>query len=257
MTAHPVAALVREVSPRLPDALLTYQAAVPIDVDRARRQHADYVAFLADRGIEVVRLPPADAHPDGVFVEDTAVIVGDLAVVTRPGDPSRRAETRSVAPALAQQGYTLAHIEPPGRLDGGDVLAIGDTLFVGVGSRTDPAGIRSLATAVAGHGRRVAPIRVQGALHLKTAVTALPDGTLLGRPDAVDVAGFAGRRLVTAPEGTGANILVLGDTVAVSASAPRTAELLAARGYEPATVAIDELEKAEAGLTCLSVLLPH
>lgn len=256
MSGHPVAALVRDVSSRLPDALLTHQSPVPIDVDRARRQHAGYVAFLAGRGIEVVHLPPAEAHPDAVFVEDTVVIVDGLAVVTRPGDPSRRAETRSVAAALAQRGYTLAHIEPPGRLDGGDVLPIGDTLFVGEGSRTDAAGIRSLTAAVAERGRRVVPVRVWGALHLKTAVTALPDGMLLGRPDAIDVPSFAGRSLLTAPEDPGANILVVGDAVAVSASAPRTVELLTARGYAPEPVAIDELEKAEAGLTCLSVLLP-
>ncbi len=252
----PAAALVRDVSPRLTDALLTFQARTPIDIDRAREQHAAYVALLRSRGIEVVALPPLPDHPDGVFVEDTVVIVDDLAVLTRPGDPTRRAEPHSAATALEQRGYDVVRVDPPGRLDGGDVLAVGDTLYIGEGARTDAAGVRAVAAAV-GRRRRVVGMPVHGALHLKTAVTALPDGTLIGLPDHLDIPALTPHQVVAAPEATGANVLVLGETVVVSASAPRTAALVADRGFEVVSVEIDELEQAEAGLTCLSVLLPR
>lgn len=257
MTRRPVAALVRDVSPRLGEALLTFQERTSIDVERARAQHAAYVTGLEDLGLQIVHAPLAPDHPDAAFVEDTVVVVDDLAVGTRPGDPSRREEPADVLPVLAARGYRVEHIAPPGRLDGGDVLQIDDQLYVGVGSRTDRTAIMQLAAIVGASGREVVPVAVAGALHLKTAVTALPDGSLLGCPDHLEVAVFGDRQLVPAPEPTGANVLVVGDTVLASASAPRTVAMLETRGLSVQVVAIDELEKAEAGLTCLSVLLPR
>lgn len=263
----PRTALVRAVSPRLAEAELTFLDRVPIDVARAQRQHTDYRRALARLGLEVVALPPAPDHPDGVFVEDTVIVVDDLAVLTRPGAPSRRAEPDSVGPTLLERGLEVVRITAPGHLDGGDVLQVTDTLYVGVGARTDTAGAEQLAAAVARRGRRVVPVPVPGALHLKTAVTALPDGTLVGRPELLGCAELPGvplppatgsvpvRPIVSVPEPAGANVLLVGDTVVVSASAPATAALIAARGFEVVVVEVDELEKAESGVTCMSVLL--
>lgn len=257
MIRRPRAALVRDVSPRLAEALLTFQDRAPIDVERARAQHAAYVTRLEELGLEIVRVPPAPGHPDGVFVEDTAVIVDNLAIGTRPGDPSRRDEPDTVLPVLAARGYSVAHITSRGRLDGGDVLQVDDRLYVGIGSRTDRTAVAQLATIVRPSGRQVVPVAVERALHLKTIVTALPDGSLLACPDHLEVAVSGDRPLVPAVEPTGANALVVGDTVLASASAPRTVAMLRDRGLHVEVVAIDEFEKAEAGLTCLSVLLPR
>lgn len=256
MTTRPTAALVRRPSPRLAEALLTFRDRQAIDVDRARAQHAAYRRLLQAVDLEVVVAPAADDHADGVFVEDAVVVVDDLAVLTRPGAASRRAEPDTVAPTLHDRGLTVTRIEAPGRLDGGDVLAVDDVVYVGIGARTDAAGAAQLATALADRGRRVVEVPVPGALHLKTAVTALPDGTLIGVPDWFDASAFGDRRLVAAPEASGANVLVVGGTVVVAASAPRTASLIATRGIDVEVVDIGEFEKAEAGLTCLSVLLP-
>lgn len=256
MTHAPTAALVREPSPRLAEALLTYRDRTPIDVDRAHAQHAAYRRLLDALGLEVVVAPPSPDHADAVFVEDAVVIVDDLAVLTRPGAASRRAEPETLAPMLHDRGLSVTRIEAPGRLDGGDVLAVDDVAYVGIGSRTDAAGAALLAAAIAPQARRVVEVPVDGALHLKTAVTALPDGALIGVPDWFGAAAFGGREVLAAPEASGANVLVVGATVVVSASAPRTASLIAGRGMDVEVVDIGEFEKAEAGLTCLSVLLP-
>jgi dimethylargininase len=255
--SRPVAALVREVSPRITEAELTFLAPErPIDLARARSQHAAYVDTLRQLGIEIVAVPPAPEHPDGVFVEDTCIVVDDLAVLTRPGAASRQGEVGSVERVLQERGVTTMTIAAPATLDGGDVLQVGDEVFVGRSRRTDAAGVAALASLLAPLGRTVTPIDVAGALHLKTAATALPDGTLVAVPSWLDVAGFGDRPVVEAPEPAGANLLLVGETVLVSTSAPRTAELVTARGFEVVTVDVSELERAEAGLTCLSVLLP-
>lgn len=255
-TSRPRAALVRAVSPRFAEAVRTFRDHEAIDVVEARAQHTAYRAALSNLDVEVVGLPDADDHPDGVFVEDAAVVIDDLAVLTRPGAASRRDEPATLAPTLEGRGMALARIEAPGHLDGGDVLRVDDTLYVGVGVRTDREGVRQLAELAASRGRRVVPVAVPGALHLKTAVTALPDGTLIGMPGWVEVAGFDGQPVHGVPEPAGANVLLVGEHVLVSASAPRTAEMIEQRGFAVSAVDIGELEKAEAGLTCMSVLLP-
>lgn len=249
-------ALVREVSPRLADAELTHLVRVAVDVERAVAQHDAYCHLLDELGLGVVVAPAAPEHPDGVFVEDALVVVDDLGITTRPGASSRRDEVATVAPLLGDLGLRSAAIEAPATLDGGDVLQVGATVYVGRSSRTDDDAIEQLRALVAELGREVVPVDVPGALHLKTAVTALPDGTLLAVPDWVDTAAFGDREVVAVTEPAGADVLLVGEVVVVSASAPATAALVADRGFEVRTVAIDEFEKAEAGVTCLSVLLP-
>ncbi|MGH9118897.1 MAG: dimethylarginine dimethylaminohydrolase family protein [Acidimicrobiales bacterium] len=250
-------AIVRRPGPRLADCELTYLERVPIDVDRARHQHAAYVDLLHRLGAEIVWLAPADEHPDGVFVEDTAVVAPPLAVLTRPGTESRRGEVRTMRPALDRDRRPVVELTPPARLDGGDVLLVGHTLYVGVTARTDDEGRRQLADSVRPHGFQVTPVGVSGVLHLKTALTALPDGTLLTFGGHVDRAALGRATVIDAAEPSGANVLTLGDAVVIAASAPRTAEAVADLGWAVHVVEIDEFEKAEAGVTCLSVLYPR
>jgi dimethylargininase len=252
----PRAALVGEVSPRLGEAELTFLAREPMDLALARRQHATYRQVLADAGLEVVVVPTGADQPDGVFVEDTVVVVEDTAVLTRPGAAVRRPEVARIRPLLADRGLAIVAIEPPGTLDGGDVLQVGTTAYVGRTTRTNAAGVEQLARHLAALGRRVVPVEVDGALHLKTAATSLPDGAIVAEPRWVDVAAFRDREVITVPEPAGANLLLLDAAVVVSARAPVTAELVTTRGFEVVTIDLSELEKAEAGPTCLSVLLP-
>lgn len=252
----PTTAIVRTVSPRLAEAQLTHLDRSPVDVDRARAQHTAYRRTLNDLGLDVVAAPPAPAHPDGVFVEDALVVVDRLGVLTRPGAPSRQGEVSTMATLVGDLGLRTAAIEAPGTLDGGDVLQVGSTVYVGRTTRTDDDGIRQLGELLAPLGREVVPVGVTGALHLKTAATALPDGTILAVRDWLDTAPFADREVVEVPEPAGADVLLVGEVVVLSAAAPRTADLVAGRGWDVQTVDISEFERVEAGPTCLSVLLP-
>ena len=252
-----VTALVRAPSPRLADdAELTFLPRRPVDLALAREQHAAYVEVLHRLGVEVVWLPPLPAFPDGVFVEDTVVIVDRLALLTRPGARSRRAEVDSVRATLHACSWPTVGIRPPATLDGGDVLQVDRTVYVGRSSRSDQGAVEQLEALLAPLGRSVIGVPVDGALHLKTAATALPDGTILAIADAVDVRAFGEHEVVEPPEPAGANVLLVGDTVVVPTSAPRTAELIASRGFVIERLDLSELEKVEAGLTCMSVLLP-
>ena len=252
----PTAALVRPVSSRLAEAELTHLDRTPVDVERAAAQHRAYCDLLASLGLDVLTAPAADDHPDGVFVEDTVVVVGHTAVLTRPGAVSRRGENATVAPLLRAHGLEVDQLTAPSTLDGGDVLQFGDRVHVGRTTRTNQAAIDQLRAVLTPRGRDVVAVDVPGALHLKTAATALPDGTVLAAVDWLDVAPFAGHDLVAVPEPSGANALLVGDTVVLAASAPRTAALVTRRGWEVRTVDISEFERVEAGVTCLSVLLP-
>ncbi len=248
-------ALVRRPSPLLADGIVTHLARTPVDVDLALRQHAAYVAAVAGAGWEIREVAPADDCPDSVFVEDTVVVMGDLAVLARSVEPSRRPELPGTAAAVAAAGLRTASIEEPGTLDGGDVLQVGSTVYVGRGGRTNAEGIRQLRRLAATVGRTVVAIPMSKALHLKSAVTALPDGTFLIFEDLVDAALFPAVRSV--PEEPGAHVVPLGgDNVLIAASAPATVAMVADLGFTPIVVDITEFERLEGCVTCLSVLVP-
>lgn len=256
LATAPVAALVRPPDGDPSRAELTFRTRQHVDPALLRAQHRAYVEVLASLGLEVVWAPPLQDHPDAVFVEDVVVVVGDVAVATRPGTASRGGEVASVLPLLAARGLEVLPLPGDGTLDGGDVLQLGDVLYVGVTARTDDAGRAALAAVVAPLGRRVVPVEVTGALHLKTVVTALPDGAVVAVPGAVDASVF-GREVVEAVEPEGANVVTVGATAVMSSSAPRTARRLRERGIDVVLVDLGELEKLEAGPTCCSVLLPR
>jgi dimethylargininase len=248
-------ALVRRPGPRLAEGIVTHIERTPVDVALAMRQHASYVAALAVHGWSVHEVPPADDCPDSVFIEDTAVVCDNLAVITRPGAASRRPETAAVVETVRALGLTVAAVESPATLDGGDVLQVGPTVYVGHGGRTDAAGIAQLAGHLAPLGRTVVTVPLQAVLHLKSAVTALPDGTVLTFGGLVPVDAFPSTLAV--PEQSGAHVVPLGGRdVLIAASAPATATMLAGLGYAPVVVDISEFERLEGCVTCLSVLLP-
>jgi len=254
-TVHAKRALVRRPSPRLAEGLLTHLEPSAIDTDIATKQWEGYVRTLVDAGWEVVEVEPAPDCPDSVFVEDAVVVYGDLAVIARSGAVERRPEAQGAEQAVAALGYRIAHIEAPGALDGGDVLKHGGTVYVGQSGRTNADGIRQLAEYLAPFGATVIAVPLTKALHLKSAVTALPDGTVIGYEPVVDDPSVFPTFLAV-PEEPGAHVVLLGDgRLLMSSRAPETATLLQARGYEPVLVDIGEFEKLEGCVTCLSVRL--
>lgn len=248
-------ALVRRPSPRLAEGLLTHIDRVPVDLALAERQWEAYVAALQAEGWETVEVPPAPDCADSVFVEDTVVMYGDLAVVTRPGADERKPETAGTEQVLRDLGYRVAHVEAPGTLDGGDVLKHDGTVWVGLGGRTNQAGIDQLAALLAPEGARVVAVPLTRALHLKSAVTALPDGTVVGWDPVVDDPDVWEAYLAV-PEEPGAHVVLLdASTVLMSSAAPRTRELYEQRGLRVVAVDVSEYEKLEGCVTCLSVRL--
>lgn len=249
-------ALVREVSPQISSCELTHLDRTPIDAARAAVQHETYVAALAGVGCSVRWLPAAPELPDSVFVEDTAVVLDELAVITRPGAESRRAEVTAVAVAL-EEFRTVHYIRDPGTLDGGDVLQVGRILYVGQTPRTNPSGTAQLGTIVAAAGYEVRPVPVRGCLHLKSAVTALDVRILLINRDWTDPEAFRGYRLIDVDraEPFGANALALNGTVIHASEFPRTSERIRNAGFPVRTVEASELAKAEGGVTCCSLIL--
>jgi dimethylargininase len=252
-------AFTRQVSPRIVDCALTHLDRRPIDPDLATAQHAAYERALQDAGYDIVRLPYLAEDPDAVFVEDTAILLGGHAVIMRPGAASRADETESTAMGL-EPHFTI-HRLAAGTVDGGDVLLIGDTLYVGQSSRTDAAGTSALEEIVAPLGYRVVPVDLGRCLHLKTAVTCAgldSDGrpTLLVNPDWVDPALFAGTDPLPVADGEpfAANVVHLRDRLVMAAGNPATAAKLRDRGFTVVEVDLSELQKAEAGGTCMSLI---
>jgi dimethylargininase len=246
-------ALVRRPSPRLDQGLVSHIGREPVDAALALRQWEGYVEALRAHGWQTVEVAPADECPDGVFVEDTMVVFRNVALISRPGAESRRPETEAAERAAVELGLSVNHVRAPGTLDGGDVLKVGDTLYVGRGGRTNAAGVRQLRAVFAPLGARVVAVPVSRVLHLKSAVTALPDGTVIGHPPLVDDASVF-PHFLPVPEEAGAHVVLLGgDRLLMSASAPKTADLLAGLGYTPVPVALTEFEKREGCVTCLSV----
>jgi dimethylargininase len=248
-------ALVRRPSPRLAEGLLTHLQRVPVDLELARRQWERYVQALRAEGWEIVEVPAEDDCPDSVFVEDTVVVYGNLAVISRPGAEERKPETAGTEQTLRRLGYRIARIEAPGTLDGGDVLKHDGTVWVGVGGRTNRAGVDQLAHLLSPLGAQVVAVPLTKVLHLKSAVTALPDGTVVGFEPVVDDPGIWPRFLAV-PEEPGAHVVLLdADTVLMSTSAPRTRARYESMGLRVVAVDMTEFEKLEGCVTCLSVRL--
>lgn len=251
-----ILALTRAVSPRIGECELTYLERSAIDVNRATAQHAEYEQRLRESGCVVHRLPAAPELPDAVFVEDAAVVLDELAVLTRPGAASRRAEVPSVAETLRPL-RPLRFIDAPGTLDGGDVLRMGRDLFVGTSGRSNRAGIEQLAELVGVAGYRVHPLPFQGCLHLKSAVTAVSETTLLVDPRCVDPLEFPAFQSIEVhpAEPLAANALWLDGVVLYPAAFPLTRRRLERSGSHVMAVDASELARAEGGLTCCSLLL--
>ncbi|HEU4429068.1 MAG TPA: arginine deiminase family protein [Myxococcota bacterium] len=249
-------AITRPVPASLARCELTHLARMPIDLARARAQHAAYERALEAAGCEIVRLAELPEQPDSVFVADPAVVLNEIAVIARPGAASRRGEVASVAAVLAPH-RELAHIEPPGTLDGGDVLVLERTLYVGLSNRTNAEGARQLAALVAGHGHQVRRLEVEGALHLQTAVTQAAERVLVLNPRWLDASQLPDwdRVEIDAREPFAANVLYVHGVTLCAAAHPRTNEALAARGARVVPVEADELAKAEGGVTCCSLLV--
>jgi dimethylargininase len=240
-------AITRGVPSTIDAALVTFHEREPIDVVRARAQHEQYREVLASLVHKVIVLPADDAYPDCVFVEDTALVFDDLAVITRPGAESRRGETRAIAEALAPY-RPLAFIEAPATIDGGDVLILDDRIYVGQSTRTNEAAIAQLRTLTR---REVIPVDVHGALHLKSAITRVSRDALLVNRAWLDVTPFAAWTLIDAEE---PNALLTGGVVIYPSAFPATAESLRGHGIAVRTVDADELAKVDGGVTCCSLL---
>ena len=248
-------AITRKVSPAIAHCELTHLEREPIDAARAAAQHGEYEACLAGLGCELRGLPAEPDLPDSVFVEDCAVVLDEVAVITRPGAASRRPETASIAAALKPH-RPLVHVREPATLDGGDVLVLDRKLFVGRSSRSDSGGIEQLAGLLAPLGYEVLGLPLRGCLHLKSAVTRVGPDVVLLNPDQVDGAAFGSMRRVEVDpaEPAGANALLVGETVIYPSAFPRTRGRLEALGIRVASVDVSELAKAEGGVTCCSLL---
>jgi dimethylargininase len=249
-------AITRGVGRRLSDCSLTFVGREPIDVEKAISQHTGYVEALRRAGTEVDVLPADDSLPDSVFVEDAAVPFHEAAVLTLPGNPRRRPEVPAIADALRRYRRLIPIVEPA-TLDGGDVLSLGRRFFVGLSSRTNPEGVSQFASAVRPFGYDVAPIEVRGCLHLKTAVTALDEETLLVNRSWIDASALPAVRIVEVPpeEPFGANALAVNGVVHLSARWEHARRVVEEAGFTVTALDVSEFEKAEGGLTCLSLLL--
>ena len=248
-------ALTHAVSPNIVKGERTYRDQQPIDLARARQQHAAYCDTLRSHGLEVITLEANLDLPDAVFTEDPAVVVDELAVMTHMAAESRWGESAAIAAALAPY-RKIVHMAPPACLDGGDVLQVGTRLYVGQSTRTNRAGTRALADFLSPYGYQVIPVPVHDCLHLVTGATALDATTILAATDWIDTSPFEGYRILPVPrdEGPAANILPLDGVILMASGYPQTAELVAREGYNVELIDNSELEKAEGSLTCLSLI---
>jgi dimethylargininase len=249
-------ALTRPISASMADCELTFLERQPIDLVRARDQHAGYERALRDLGCQVIPLPEAPDLADSVFVEDMAIVLDELAVLTMPGVASRRPELESVETGLRRY-RSVVRIAAPGTLEGGDVLRLGHSIYVGVSSRTNTEGVRQLQDLVAPHGYRVESVPVRGCLHLKSAVTELAPDLVLVNPEWVDPGAFGEYRAVAVVPGEphAANALRIGSSVIFPTAFPKTRTMLEQRGIAVLGVDVSEIQKAEGAVTCCSLIL--
>src|SRR5262245_4819373 len=248
-------AITRAVSPAINRCELTFLDRQPIDLARARTQHKAYEDCLRELGVRVISLPAEPDYPDSVFVEDPAVVVDEVAVITNLGVESRRGEAESIARAL---GYfrALMFIGEPGTLEGGDVLRMGRRIFVGLTPRTNESGVRQLSQVLTPCGYSIRTVQLKGCMHLKSGCTALSDTAILANRDWIDTSIFDGYEIIdVAPEEPHAgNVLRVGDTVVMAECFPKTREIVERLGYRVRTLDVSELMKAESGLTCSCLL---
>jgi len=250
-------AVTREVSPAIDRCELTHLSRQPIDLARARAQHTAFEQVLVQLGCTIRRVPPAPDLPDAVFVQDAALVFDEVAIITRPGAQSRRAETTAVAAAL-EYLRPLRFIESPGTLDGGDVVCLDRTVVIGRTARTNAEGAGQLAEVLGPFGYRVRTVIPTGCLHLQTAVTPVADHVVLVNRDWVNPSALGNFEVIDVDpaEPFGANALRVGETIVHSAAFPRTAARLQDRGFTVVRVDMSELAKAEAGVTCCCILVP-
>jgi dimethylargininase len=248
-------AITRQVSPSIVDCELTHLPRVRIDYDLAAQQHRQYENLLTQLGCQLISLGPEPEFPDSVFVEDVAVVLDEIGILTRPGPDSRRGEVGSVAPVIAEY-RELRAIESPGTLEGGDVLAIGRSIFVGLSSRTNTRGVEQLRLFTEALGYSLLPVPVTECLHLKSAVSQVGPETVLLNPQWADASVFEGLRVleVAPTERYAANGLLVGGSLIYPRSFPRTAEVLARQGVKLETLDLSELQKAEGAVTCCSLV---
>lgn len=248
-------AITRAVSRNITRCELTFKQRESLDYEKAVRQHASYCALLTRRGVEVLTLEAQDENPDCCFVADTAVVLGEVAIIASPGAPSRRGEVGAVEEILSTH-REVVHVKPPATLDGGDVLVVGKRIFVGRSKRTNSYGIESLTYIARSLGYNVTPVSVMGSLHLTTACSALDEETMLLNPRWIDATAFARYQVLNVPddEPWSASIMRVGPTVCVEADAPRTLELVSRHCREVQVLDISEFRKAEGSLPCLSIL---
>lgn len=251
----PLIAIVRAVSSCINDCELSFHERQPIDVVRAIAQHKAYQDCLAELGLRIVSVPAEPNLPDAVFVEDPAVVVDEVAILSNMGAPSRRPETVSLATALSRY-RPLKFLAEPETLDGGDVLRIGRSVFVGVSRRTNRDGVAQLRDILGAYDYQTRPIDVQGCLHLKSACSHVGHNTILVNRSWIDVEPLSAFELLDVPEDepAAANALLLNEVVIIPASFPKTCTLLEKRGFCVRTIDVSELQKAEAGVTCTSLI---
>lgn len=249
-------ALTRGVSASIAECLLTHLTRQQIDTETAISQHRAYEECLRQVGLHVISLPVKPELPDSVFIEDPAIVLDEVALIGHMGAVKRRAEATSLAAVLAAV-RPLKFMDGPGTLEGGDRVQIGRTLFVGVSSRTNMRGVEQLRSILGPYDYEVRPVMVKGCLHLTTGCSYLGDHTVLMNPDWVDADVFKDFEIILTPpeEPWAANTIALGNGIVLaSASFPRTKSLLEQRGFEVRVANISELEKAEAGLSCMSLI---
>jgi len=248
-------AITRQISPRFNECELTHLDRQPIDLDLARAQHHQYEAALRELGCEVISLPPEPDLPDSVFVEDAALVFDEVAVITRPGADSRKPEAESIARALSPY-RAMFTIEAPGTMDGGDVLRVGKTVYVGLSSRSNRSGVEQLQGILAPHGYTVKGVEVTGCLHLKSAVTQVSEDTLLINPAWVDRSIFGAMKFIEVDESepSAANAVWIGGTVLYPSSFPKTRQRLEEAGLRLKIVDASEVAKAEGAVTCCSLI---
>eukprot|EP01127_Copromyxa_protea_P002881 TRINITY_DN12800_c0_g1_i1.p1 TRINITY_DN12800_c0_g1~~TRINITY_DN12800_c0_g1_i1.p1 ORF type:complete len:279 (+),score=46.47 TRINITY_DN12800_c0_g1_i1:831-1667(+) len=252
---HSWRAIVRDVSPAINQCELTHIHREPINFERAQQQHEAYTQALRSLGVHVTQLPAEQKLPDSVFVEDAAIVLDECAILTRPGAPSRRPEVESLARAIAPWRTTV-QVQEPGTVDGGDVMVIGKTIYVGLSSRSNQNAIDQMQAFVSPFGYSVKAVTVKGCLHLKTAVTQVKQDTVLINPEWVDKSQFYDVNFIEVDpsEPCSANAVLVENKIIYPLGFPKTQKRLEDAGIEIVLVPADELAKAEGAVTCCSIL---